>query len=106
MLGQYAKSLFRNLFSPAAHPNLSKTHDVTPKNVASRKRGYETIHGHKYVSTYKYLHYMSAGIWKQNITHVKNRKLSMMNLCLCVSLLRILITKHSSNYNVRIYNFL
>jgi hypothetical protein len=29
--------VFRNLFSPAAHPNLSKTHDGTPQNVASKK---------------------------------------------------------------------
>jgi hypothetical protein len=27
--------VFHNLFSPAAHLNLSKTHDGTPQNVAS-----------------------------------------------------------------------
>jgi hypothetical protein len=29
--------MFRNRFSPAAHPNLPKTHDGTPQNVASRR---------------------------------------------------------------------
>jgi hypothetical protein len=56
------RSVFRKLPSPAAHPNLSKTHDGTPQNFASQKGGYETIHGHKYVSTYKSLPYKSAGI--------------------------------------------
>jgi hypothetical protein len=30
---------FRNLFSPAAHRNLSKTHDGTPQNMALQKGG-------------------------------------------------------------------
>jgi hypothetical protein len=34
-----SRAVFRNLSSPAAHPNLSKTHDGTPQNVASRKGG-------------------------------------------------------------------
>jgi hypothetical protein len=39
MLAQFLKAVFRHLFSPAAHPNLSRTHDGTPQNFASRKRG-------------------------------------------------------------------
>jgi hypothetical protein len=29
-------AVFRNLFSPVAHPNLSKRHNGAPKNVASQ----------------------------------------------------------------------
>jgi hypothetical protein len=61
--------LFRNPFSPAVHPNLSDTWRHTTK-FRLTKRGYETIHGHKYLSTYKYLPCKNAGIWKRNITHV------------------------------------
>jgi hypothetical protein len=32
-------AVFRELFSPAAHPNLLKTHDGTPQYFASRKGG-------------------------------------------------------------------
>jgi hypothetical protein len=35
--------------SPAAHPNLSKTRDGTPQNVAS---GNKTMHGHMAINTY------------------------------------------------------
>jgi hypothetical protein len=54
------RPVFRDLFSPAAHPDLSKRHDGTPQNVASRKGGTK-LHGHKYISTYKYLFYKDAG---------------------------------------------
>jgi hypothetical protein len=42
-----SRTVFRNLFSLAAHPDLSKTHEGTSQNVASRKGGtklYMTIH--------------------------------------------------------------
>jgi hypothetical protein len=32
----YSTAVFSNLFSHAAHPNLSKTHAGTPQNFASR----------------------------------------------------------------------
>jgi hypothetical protein len=32
-----SKAVFRKLFPPAAHSNLSKTRDGTPQNFASRK---------------------------------------------------------------------
>jgi hypothetical protein len=54
-------AVFHNLFSLAAHPDLSKTHGGTPQNVASQKGGtklYIAIN----VSTYKYLPYKNAGI--------------------------------------------
>jgi hypothetical protein len=38
--------------------------------------------GNKYVSTYKYLPYKNADIWKQNIIHWT--KLSMINQCVYV----------------------
>jgi hypothetical protein len=55
-------------FSPTAHPNLSDTWQHTTK-FRFTKSGYETICGHKYVSTYKFLPYKNAGIWKQKITY-------------------------------------
>jgi hypothetical protein len=39
------------LFSPAAHPDLSNTHDGTPQNVASRKGGTKL-----YMTINMYLH--------------------------------------------------
>jgi hypothetical protein len=62
-------SVFCDLFTPMAQPNLSKTWWHTTK-CCLMKRGYETIHGHKHASTHKYLPYKNAGIWKQNITRV------------------------------------
>jgi hypothetical protein len=41
----------RNLFPPTAHPDLSKTHDGTPQNVASRKGGTKL-----YMAINMYLH--------------------------------------------------
>jgi hypothetical protein len=43
--------VFRKRFSPAAHPDLSKAHDGTPQNVASRKEGTEV-----YMAINMYLH--------------------------------------------------
>jgi hypothetical protein len=57
---------FANFFHPHTHPNLSKAHDGTPQNFASRKGGFETMHGQKYLSAKKSLPYKNAGIWKQN----------------------------------------
>jgi hypothetical protein len=34
-----SRAVFRKLFSPAEHPNLSKTRDGTPQSFASRKGG-------------------------------------------------------------------
>jgi hypothetical protein len=31
----FTRTVFHNLFSPAVHPKLSKTHDGTPQNIAS-----------------------------------------------------------------------
>jgi hypothetical protein len=53
------------------HTLICQTHDGTPQNLASWKGGYETIQGHKYVSTYKSLPSKNADIGKQNITHVE-----------------------------------
>jgi hypothetical protein len=58
-------------FSSSARPNLLKNTWRHTTKFRLMKRGYETIHGHKYVSTYKHLPYKNAGIWKQNITHVE-----------------------------------
>jgi hypothetical protein len=69
-LNPSSKPVFRKRFSPAAHPNLSDTWRHTTKFHLT-KRGYETMYGHKYVSTYKSLSYRNAGILKQNITHVE-----------------------------------
>jgi hypothetical protein len=81
----------------------------TPKFVKDRwwhttkfclmKRGYETIHGKKYVSAYKFLPKKKAGIWKQN--NICLIKLSMMNQCVCVCIVKDKIL-HFSNYNVQI----
>jgi hypothetical protein len=76
-----SSSMFRNHYSPAAHPNLSKTHDGTPQNFASRK-----------------------GQGMLNKTMVDEP------ICMCMCVLRILIAKDEilpfSNYNVRIHNLL
>jgi hypothetical protein len=56
-----SRTVFHNLFSPAAYHNLSKTHDSTSQNSASQEGG-KKLCGHKYVSTYKSLPYKNAGI--------------------------------------------
>jgi hypothetical protein len=72
-----------NAFSsvPTVHPRhtpFCQTHDGTPQEFRLTKRGYETIHGHKYVSTYK-------SFPKKECRHMKTKhntcsiKLSMMN---------------------------
>jgi hypothetical protein len=35
--------------------------------ICPHEKRYETIHGHKYASTYKSLSYKNADAWKQNI---------------------------------------
>jgi hypothetical protein len=57
----YSKPVFRKFLLPAAHPILSKTRRHTAK-FRLTERVYEIIHGHKYVSAYKYLPYKNAGI--------------------------------------------
>jgi hypothetical protein len=72
------KPIFCNLLSSVAHPNLLDTWWQTT-NCRLTKRGHKTIHGHKYVSTYKHLSYKNR--------HMKTKhytcwiKLSMMNQC-------------------------
>jgi hypothetical protein len=36
---QFLQASVPQTFSPATHPNLPKTHDGTPQNIASQKRG-------------------------------------------------------------------
>jgi hypothetical protein len=49
MEGMWCIPVIRNLFSPAAHPNLLKTHDGTPQNFALQKRGTKL---YKAINTY------------------------------------------------------
>jgi hypothetical protein len=53
LLGDHIQynTAFRNLFSPAAHRNLSKTHGGTPQNFASPKGGTKL-----YMTINMYLH--------------------------------------------------
>jgi hypothetical protein len=85
---------------------------ICQRNVAAHQKmsphekgSCETIHGNKYVSTYKSLPYKNASIRKQNKTEQNTCliKLSMMNLCV----IRIVITKGKmllfSNYSVQLH---
>jgi hypothetical protein len=76
-------SVFHKLFfSPVVHPNLSKTHDGTPQNVASR-----TADAKLYMAMNMYQHTNTCPIRMQ--AYKKNHytcwmKLLMMNQCVCV----------------------
>jgi hypothetical protein len=59
--------MFRNLFFTRGTPWFVKDTWLYTTKFRLAKRGYETFHGHKYVSTYKSLHYKNAGIWRQNL---------------------------------------
>jgi hypothetical protein len=55
MLTSSTTAVLRNLFSPAARPNLSKTHEGTPQNVAPRKWGtklYMAINMYLHINSY------------------------------------------------------
>jgi hypothetical protein len=58
-----SKSVFRNLFKPAARPNMSK--NMTVRHKISTKTGHEAVHGHKYLPR------ADTAVWKQNVTYVK-----------------------------------
>jgi hypothetical protein len=91
-------SVFHKLFSTAAHPNLSKTWRHTTK-FHLIIRGYEILQ-----AITMYLHMNPCHVRMQahdnKIQHMLN-KLSIMNLCVCITKDKIL---SFSNYNVRIYN--
>jgi hypothetical protein len=70
-------------FSLVAHPNLSDTWWHITKFRLTKRR-YKTIHGHKYVSTYKYLPKKNASMWGGGKKYTCWIKLSMMNQCVCV----------------------
>jgi hypothetical protein len=70
-------------FSPAAHPNLSDTWWHTTTKFRLTKGRYETIHGHRYASTYIYLPCNTAGIWEKKHNTYRT-KLPTMNQCVCV----------------------
>jgi hypothetical protein len=113
-LQQFAAHRLRNTalercsatFFARAHPNLSKNTWRHTTNFHLAKKEYETVHGHKYASTYKYLPYKSAPIWKKKKRNTCWIKLSMMNQCVYIYILRILNMKDKillfSTYNVRI----
>jgi hypothetical protein len=61
-----SKTVFLNLFSPTAHPNLLKTHGGKVQNVAT-EQGYNIVNSYKYVPTYKYVSYKKAGVLKQYV---------------------------------------
>jgi hypothetical protein len=81
ILNSLTRPVFRNLFSIRGTPWFVKNTWRHATKCRLTKRRYETIHDHKYVSTYKYLPYKNAGIWKQNITHV-GKKLSIKYMIL------------------------
>jgi hypothetical protein len=74
---------FRNLFSPAAHPNLSKTRDGTPHNVASRKGGTKL-----YMAINMYLHINTSPIrtqaYENKTLHMLNKTIDYEPVCVCV----------------------
>jgi hypothetical protein len=65
------KQCSATFFSPAADPNLSKTHDGTPLNFRLTKSGYKTI----YMTINMYLHTNSCPIrmqaYENKTTHVE-----------------------------------
>jgi hypothetical protein len=71
--------VLRNLFSPAAHLNLSKDTWRHTTRFRLTKRGFKTIHGHKYeILALKECRHMKT---KHNTCWIK---LSIMNQCVCV----------------------
>jgi hypothetical protein len=52
------------------HTLICQRHVMARHKSCLTKRGYETVHDHKYVFTCKSIPHKNAGIWKQNITHV------------------------------------
>jgi hypothetical protein len=60
-----SKAVFRNIFSLAAHPNLSETHDGTPQNFASLKGDTKL-----YIAINMYLHISS---WPISVQACENK---------------------------------
>jgi hypothetical protein len=77
----YATPVYRKLFSPVAHPNLSKTHDGTPQNFASRKGGTKL-----YMAINMYLHTNPCPIGVQAYEKLNYRWWNSLSLRVCVCL--------------------
>jgi hypothetical protein len=77
--------VFHNLFSPAVHPKLSKTHDGTPQNIASWKGGAKL-----YMGINMYLHINTFTIrmqaYENKTLHMLDKIIDDEPLCLSVCL--------------------
>jgi hypothetical protein len=103
------RPVFRNFFSPAAHPDLSKTHDGTEFLLTTRV--YETVHGHN-----MYLQFSPCPTrmqaYENKTQHMLNETIDdeLTCVCACACVLRIQITKDKilpfCNCNVQICSFL
>jgi hypothetical protein len=75
--------VYRKLISPAAHPNLSKTHDGTPQNVASRKRGTKL-----YMAINMYLQINPCPVrmqaYENKTLHMLDKTIDDEPVCVCV----------------------
>jgi hypothetical protein len=80
---QSSRPVFRKISSSVAHPNLSKTHDGTPQNFASRKEVTKL-----YVAINMYLHIGPCPIrmqaYENKTKHVLNETIDDEPVCVCV----------------------
>jgi hypothetical protein len=75
--------VLRKRFSPAAHPNLSDTHDGTPQSFASRKGGTKL-----YMTINMYLHIDPCPIrmqaYRNKTYHMLDKTIDGEPVCVCV----------------------